>query len=184
MTPVVSTVLAAILSGTVVAAVLGALLLRRNTQIQETIKLQFVKLAATAETKRDWQEKAVSELLGPVSIQLARSERAFRRWSQQNLFLEAKVIREANLTVRDLLLNRPHLIPPELFADASALIEHYDRWLEEYALIRENAGADMDQPPYTFVGNKGYPFPTSSARRFEVAFRSLWDELYRGSHDI
>jgi hypothetical protein len=43
-------------------------------------------------------------MLGPVYIRLDRSKRAFDRWQGRNLFLEVKVIGEANRTVRDLLL--------------------------------------------------------------------------------
>ena len=172
-----STVLTAVISSAVVAAVIGALLLRRNTQIQETIKLQFAQLGATAASQRQWKERSVTELLGPIFMQLDRTERAFRRWQAHNVFLESKVIREGNLVIRDLLLSKPHLIPPDLLTEAGLLVEHYDRWLEEFARVRDASQPDLSEA-FVFVGPKGYPFPRDSAKKFEARFRHLWSELY------
>jgi hypothetical protein len=87
------------------------------------------------------------------------------------------VIREGNLAIRDLLLQKGHLIPPELLEDAGLLVEHYDRWLEEYEKQRLAEHPDLDAP-FTFVGPQGYPFPGKADRRFRAAFKSLWVELY------
>jgi hypothetical protein len=169
--------LSALLSGAVAAVLVGAVLLRRNTQIQESIKLQFAQLGASAASQRTWKERAVSELLGPVFIQLNRTERAFHRWEAQNVFLESKVIREGNLVIRDLLLAKPHLIPPDLLQDAGLLIEHYDRWLEEFAKVRGEKEPDLREA-FVFVGPQGYPFPRASAKKLEARFQELWMELY------
>ena len=42
------------------------------------------------------------------------------------MFLEAKVVKVGNEVIRNLLLEKAHLIPPELLNDADKLIEHYD----------------------------------------------------------
>jgi hypothetical protein len=169
----------ALLSGAVAAAIIGAVLLRRNTQLTESIRLEFAQLGAVASSQRMWKERAIAELLGPVYIQLDRTERAFRRWQAQNVFLESKVIGEGNTVIRDLLLTRSHLIPPDLLDDAGLLVEHYDRWLEEFARVRGAVEPDLRQA-FVFVGPHGYPFPRSSAQRFQARFRALWDELYGG----
>jgi hypothetical protein len=106
-----------------------------------------------------------------------RTSRAFTRWQAGNLFLEAKVIREGNLTIRNLLLSKSDLIPEELRDDAGRLIEHYNRWLEEFERTRSAEKPDL-QTPFVFVGTQGFPFPTKSEERFKIAFRELWKELY------
>jgi hypothetical protein len=110
-------------------------------------------------------------------MQLERTRRAFDRWSGKNLYLEARIVREGNLAVRDLLLRNGHLIPPELLDDAVRLVEHYDRWLEEFDSKRsEESPADQDQ--FVFVGPQGFPFPRDSERRLHERFRKLQQDLY------
>ena len=174
-------ILSALLSGAVAAAIigaiLGAVLLRRNTQLQESIRLQFVQIAAVASSHRTWKERTIAELLGPMYMQLDRTERAFRRWEAHNVFLESKVIKDGNVIIRDLLLSKSHLIPPDLLQDAGLLVEHFDRWLEEFAKVRGDKEPDLQQA-FVFVGPKGYPFPRASAKKFEARFREVWTELY------
>jgi hypothetical protein len=162
-----------ILSGSLMAAVLGFVVHRSRTRIEEQIRDQF----RVMQSQRAWKERSVSELLGPVFMQLDRTQRAFLRWESKNLFLETKVIREGNLAIRDALLSKPHLIPPELQLDAAKLIEHYDRWLEEYERQRLAEEPDLESP-FTFVGPHGYPFPREAEINFKAAFLQTWSELY------
>ncbi len=78
----------------------------------------------------------LAELLQPILIQLDRTHAAFSRWTGKNLYLEAKIIREGNLAVRDLLISKAELIPADLVSHANKLIVHYDRWLEEFDRLR------------------------------------------------
>jgi hypothetical protein len=172
-------ILSAAVAAAVIGAIIGALLLRRNTLLQESIKLQFAQLGAIASSQRVWKERSITELLGPVYMQLDRTERAFARWRAQNVFLESKVIKEGNQIIRDLLLAKAHLIPPDLLQDAGLLVEHYDRWLEEFAKVRGDTDPDLKQA-FVFVGPQGYPFPRPSAKKFERRFREIWAELYEG----
>jgi hypothetical protein len=164
-------------SGTVLATVLGVVLARRTERVKKELELQFGRVQDAARSQRGWKERAVSELLGPLSIQLDRTGRAFRRWEAKNLFLEVKVIREGNLAIRDLLLKHPHLIPPKLLEHAGFLIEHYDRWLEEFEKVRQAEQPDLETP-FVFAGPQGYPFPKESERRFHEVYREYWAELY------
>jgi hypothetical protein len=134
----------------------------------------------TARSQRTWKERSVSELLGPVCIQLDRTGRAFRRWQVKNLYLEVKVIREGDIAIRDLLLKSPHLIPPELHDDAGLLIQHYDRWLEEFERVRQPEQPNLESP-FVFVGPAGYPFPKESEQRFHEMYRKYWTDLYRAT---
>src|SRR5687768_10971581 len=98
--------LAGILSGSVISPVMAFLLYRRTTKITEDIKSEYAKGMTIFESSRVWKEKSVSQLIGPLYMQFDRTKRAFERWDTKNLFLEAKVIRDGNLTIRDLLLSK------------------------------------------------------------------------------
>ena len=169
--------LAAILSGTVVSTILSLLTLRRSTRATEEIKTAFAREMAIFQSNRAWREECVKNLLGPMYMQLDRTNRGFQRWKRQNLYLEAKVIREGNLAVRDLLLTKGYLIPPDLLNDAGAIVEHYDRWLEEFDRIRSAENPDLGTA-FTFVGPEGYPFPHQAEEHFRNRFQRMWAELY------
>jgi hypothetical protein len=154
---------AGLASGAVFSTVIGFFLQRKTAEIKNDIeqRLQMFK------SKRDWQEAAHSDLLGPVYMQLDRTKRAFDRWKGKNLYLETKIIKEANETIRNLLLTRSHLIPPELRPHAGRLIKHYDRWLEEFERLRLAEKPDLDTP-FTFVVKPASPFwqtPRKNSRR-------------------
>lgn len=179
MDSIVQSVSAAIASGSVAAALVGVLTQRRSASIQNEIKLRFDDLAARSTSHRVWSQQALAELLGPVNMQLDRTERAFRRWTTRSLFLEAKVIREGNQCIRDLLLAKGHLIPPDLLEDAGKLIEHYDRWLEEFDKVRGDRNPKLDESfVFVGVGPNAVPFPRESADRFQQRFRDVWHEAY------
>jgi hypothetical protein len=114
-----------------------------------------------------------------MHMQLDRTRRALDRYTAKNTYLEAKVLRDGNLAIRDLLLKVPHLIPPNLLEDASRLVEHYDRWLEEYERVRSAESPDLDSQ-FVFVGPKGFPFPSDAETRFHEAYKTYWNDLYEG----
>lgn len=169
--------LAGVLSGGVISTVVGMIFYRRGKAIEAEIESQVERGLAVFHSKRQWKERAISELLGPLHMQLDRTERAFERYTVKNLYLEAKIMGDGNLANRDLLLAKGHLIPPELIEDAALLIEHYDRWLEEFETRRIAQDPDSDSERL-FVGPQGYPFPHVEGTRFREAFKNLWSELY------
>lgn len=177
MDTLISGLIAGLTSGTLLSAILGILLIRRTERVKREIESQFTRAVDTFRSQREWKEKSVAELLGPVCIQLDRTKRAFGRWRGQNLYLEVKVIKEGNVAVRDLLLKNPHLIPPELFDAAAKLIEHYDRWLEEFERVRQAEQPDLETP-FVFVGPAGYPFPSEDEQRIRDVYQDYWTELY------
>lgn len=150
-------------------------------EIQSKLKdidlAEFRRPAVQTDSSRARKEQILAELLSPVVMQLDRTEQAFKRWHSQNLYLEAKIIKEGNLFIHDLLLAKPHLIPPDLVADAQRLVTHYDRWLEEYDRLRAGPEPDLSET-FVFVGPKGYPFPRSSAQRFKDKYEQWQQELY------
>lgn len=158
-------------------AILGALLVRRNTRIESEIRSLFDERLKVFESQRSWKEQALFELFGPAEIQFERTKRAFSRWNRRNLHLEAEVVRTGNMTIRDLLLTKGHLIPPDLMKDAGLLIEHYDAWLEIFESIR-NDPEKSQSTDFAFAGPAGYPFPIEAEQNFRRQFKALQHELY------
>ncbi len=169
--------LGGLLGSSVTTAILGALLVRYNKTLESQIKARFDEGLKIFESKRSWREQALSQLLGPIQMQLERTNRAYLRWDNRNLHLEGKVIREGNLAIRDLLLAKGHLIPPHLMEHATSLVEHYDSWLEAYDRIRGDP-TKTDESDFVFVGPDGYPFPIEAEKQFKAEFRKLQTELY------
>ncbi len=160
-------VLTSVISAGVVSTFIGILFKRFVTRIEAEVK-----------SHRTWKEQSVSELLGPLNMQFDRTKRAFDRWGKQNLFLEAKVVKVGNEVIRDLLLEKGHLIPPELLEDAGKLVEHYDVWLEKFEKQRKSEAPNLDTA-FVFVGPDGFPFPSESEQKFQNIFKSYWNDLYK-----
>lgn len=158
-------------------AVFGLLVLRHSKTLEAQIKGHFDERIKIFESKRAWKQQALSELFGPLYMQLERTRRAFGRWNTKNIYLEAKVMRDGNEKARNLLLKKGHLIPSQLIEHAGALIEHYDAWLEEFDRVR-GANAPTSDEPFVFVGTKGHPFPSDAEGAFKAEFKRLQAELY------
>lgn len=174
---VVGALLSGVFSATVVSAVFGYMLRRRAARIEAVIKEEFDQRITTFKSSREWKEQSVSELLGPIYMQLDRSNRALKHYKGNNYYLEEKVMANANLCIRDLLISRPHLIPPDLLEEATLLIEHYDRWLEEFDRVRGGSEPDLNKP-FVFVGAQGFPFPKNAEESFKKAYLGIWGDLY------
>ena len=170
----VKLLLSGLLSGSVISAVIGIILYRRSKTIEAEVKHQFETQFALFQSKRIWKEQIVSELLGPLYMQFDRTKRAYDRWDGKNLYLEANIIREGNTVIRDLLLTKGHLVPPDLLEHAGELIDHYDMWLEEFDKVRvkKESGEDVS---FVFT----YNFPRDSEKAFRESFRKIRSELYK-----
>jgi len=160
-------VASAVISASVVSAVIGLIFKGFVTRVEAEVK-----------PRRTWKEESVGKLLGPLNMQFDRTKRAFACWNTRNLYLEAKVVRVGNETIRDLLLNKGHLIPPELLEAAGKLIEHYDVWLGKFENQRSSENPDLDTK-FVFVGPDGFPFPIESEEKFRSKFSAYWKELYK-----
>lgn len=183
MENLITLLLAGIFSGTVISTIASLVSHRKTTEIEEELGTQSERLLEISRSQRTWKERSVWELLGPVSIQLDRTKRAFARWGPRQLYLEMKVIRRGNKAIRDLLLQKAHLIPSDLLDDAGRLIEHYDYWLEKFEEMRLAEKPDLDTS-FVFAGVDGYPFPEESAERFRQAFQDLSAELYGSDRTV
>lgn len=164
----------------IVTTIFGTLLMRRNERIRASIQAQLAEAVKRFESKRSWKERALFDLFGPLQMEFERTYRAFRRWNKRDFYLEAKVVREGNQKIRDLLLSNGHLIapdPPDLMKAACQLIEHYDAWLQKYDDVRVTHRVPGD-PEFVFTGPDGYPFPRHAEELFKQQFKSLQADLY------
>lgn len=170
---VVGALIGAFLSSGVVTAVGEFLSARRNERVVQEVRAAFERQYQVNE----WKRQSLASLLGPVVMQLDRTRRAFDRYTAHNTFLESEILYKGNVAVRDLLLTNGHLIPDDLRGVSGQLIEHYDRWLEEYERVR-GEGRHAPDEPFVFAGPQGYPFPSDADARFKECFRRFWGELY------
>ncbi len=175
--------LTALLSSAVMSTIIGLLFRGYTTRVETRIKSQYSR-----------KEQAVIELLAPLNMQFDRTDRAFKRWEEKNnytdrafkrwkeknIYLEMKVVKVGNETIRDLLLIKGHLIPPDLREDAGKLIEHYDVWLEKFEKQRLSENPDLNAS-FVFVGPDGYPFPADAENKFRDRFKTYWHDLYGSS---
>ena len=89
-------VVVAVISSALVSTIAGVIFTRHVTAVAEEVRSQ-----------RTWKERSVAELLGPMNIQFDRTKRAFDRWQEKNLYLEVKVIKIGNETIRLVLSSVP-----------------------------------------------------------------------------
>lgn len=169
--------LTAVLSGSVVAAVVGLLFHRRAKLIEQHLRVQAEAQIVVSRSTREWQEATLARVLGPAVMHLMRTRRAFNRWKDQQLFLEMEVVGKSNRCIRDLILEYGHLIPADLTDHAVALVEHYDAWLEEFEQKRRSENPDLETK-FIFVGPKGYGFPHAAEQAFVAKFHELRTALY------
>lgn len=170
-------IIASIFSGAVVASFVSIIFKRKTEKITAEIKNQFEMNLTSQKTGHVWKEKAVAELYGPLCFQFSRTQKAFGRYREKNLFLEAKVLKDGNEKIRNLLLEKSYLIPPDLIDDANNLVEHYDVWLEEFSKLRETENPTSET--FVFAGPKGFAFPKASEKKFKEKYLELWNGLYQ-----
>ena len=76
-------------------------------------------------------EILVSELVGRLSMHFRRGEAAYQNFhADGRQFLFAKILRDNNCQIRDLILTKGYLLPFEQQQNAIELVAHLDIWLE------------------------------------------------------
>lgn len=126
---------------------------------------------------RDWKERSLSEVVGPVVMHLDRTARVADRYSDHPAsYLEAQIMRDSNEAVRSILLRNGHLIPTNLVVHAHKLVEHYDVWIRRFdeKVARENPTPDIRFD----VGFSNPGFPEDAQIAFKESFVLLRMELY------
>jgi hypothetical protein len=168
-----SALVAGLLSGSVIAAVLGLVTRRYSLRQESEIQDQFRRLVETRESR--WA--LLQDVLGPVCAHLQRTGMAFRRWHEKNLFLEQQIIYESNAEVRRILLAKYHLLTPELRPYAMEFVQHYDRWFEEFEKQRRSQNPSEGTATFVFTGPQGFPFPRKAEQAFEAALDQTYAQL-------
>ena len=75
-------------------------------------------------------EILVSELVGRLSMHFRRGEAAYQNFhADGRQFLFAKILRDNNCQIRDLILTKGYLLPFEQQQNAIELVAHLDIWL-------------------------------------------------------
>lgn len=165
-TLVIQTLIAAVLSGSVAGIVLKAFIDRR---------LEKDRL------NRDWKEKALASLLGPVVMHLVRTDALSNLYQstyhqKSKSYFHAQLMRESNRAARSILLANGHLLPASLLPHAQALIRHYDVWL---ARFDEKEATKKPKPDSVFdMGFVEVPFPSTARDAFFDEYATLRNELY------
>jgi hypothetical protein len=94
------------------------------------------------------QEILNSELLGPLSMHFKRGEAAYQNFhTDGRQFLFAKILRDNNREIRNLILTKGYLLPLEQQQNAIDLVAHLDVWLE---LWEQLAATKVHQPEDKF----------------------------------
>ena len=103
-------------------------------------------------------------------MQLKRSKITLDKYKPNDSYREA-IFKECNETIRDLLLQKGFLIPPDLQPSAGDFLLHYDGWLQHYHQIRE-VEKDMEK---SFVFT--YDFPHDAAKKFQEKYALYRENL-------
>lgn len=177
MDEILKLIIASVFSSAVAAAVISIIFKKKTERISNEIKNQFELLSMMQKTGHAWNEKAVSELYGPMNFQFARTKLAFSRYSGKNEYLEAKILKDGNEKIKNLILEKSYLIPPDLMEYGNKLVAHYDVWLEEYSKFRE-AENPTELKEFIFAGPNGFPFPRDAEQKFKEKYADLWNKLY------
>lgn len=164
---ITQTLIATLLSGSIVGLILKILVDRKMEQHRFT---------------RDWKERSLSTVVGPVVMHLSRTSQIAARYKaathaiKTTSYFDAVLMRDSNDSVRSLLLANGHLLPEELREHADALVAHYDVWLRRFdakvALKEPDAESSFD------VGFAEIPFPEAAAVAFRESYQELRKELY------
>lgn len=177
-----SGIIAGVTSGTVISLILGVLLHRAKTTIEKEVEGQFNKAFEVFKSAREWKEKALANLIGPVVMHLERTSRVADRYSRQTFkekgksYSDAMLMRESNDAVRSILLANGHLVPENLRVPAHKLVAHYDLWINRF-----DTKFEKEKPTADSVFDVGFaeePFPKDAVKAFQDSYEGLRGELY------
>jgi len=131
---------------------------------------------------RQCKEQIFSDLLVPLVMHMARTEKVSERYRDEThtlpgeSYIDACLMRDSNTAVRDTLLTKGHLIPKELRHHANTLVGHYDLWLGRFTSLAQQydpqAGGVFD------IGFLNERFPRDSVQAFHDSYAALLQELH------
>lgn len=119
-----------------ISGVIGYFITKREERLRKTIEEELKKRDMFFNTRFNYKLRALEELLAPVKLQLIRSKIALQGYNAGNEYRE-KILKECNETIRKVLLEKGHLILPDLIPYTEKFISHYGEWLQAYQQARE-----------------------------------------------
>lgn len=122
---ILSEILIKIFIDAILVSVTGLIIFKREERLRKTIEEEFKKRDMFFNTRFNYKLRALEELLAPVKLQLIRSKIALQGYNEGNEYWE-KILKECNETIRSILLEKGHLIPPDLLQYTEKFINHYD----------------------------------------------------------
>lgn len=99
----------------------------------------------------------VIELLGHLDTLLKRGEIAYKNYiSNEKKFLFAKIIKENNMRIRELILEGTHILPIDQQSNAIDLVTHIDIWHVLWDDLYERKNHNIDEE-FSFKNNVTFP---------------------------
>ncbi len=118
----------------------------------------------------DEQEK-LKKFVGTLLFLLDRSKTAYTDYlNAGKTFFYARLLRQYNDRIRELLLENSYLLPADLHPDAIALLQHYDVWTLCWDDLHKSLRPDVNDE---FVFANSVTFPRASAGRIGEILQRL-----------
>jgi len=154
----------------IVSGILGYFFLNREERLKKTIEAEFKKRDTYFNAQFDYKRRALEELLAPIMMQLKRSSITLTTYEANDHYRE-NIFKQCNETIRNLLLEKGYLIPPDLQSEAGDFLKHYDGWLQHHHQLRK-VDKDMDK---SFVFT--HDFPHAAEKAFCQKYAQYRNEL-------
>jgi len=163
---IAQTLVTAVLSGSIVGIILKMFIDRRLERLRVT---------------REWQERVLSTVVGPIVMHLDRTAKVAARYQKTfnqhtTSYFDAQLMHESNLQLRTILLTNGHLLPATLRPHAHRLVAHYDVWLARF-----DAKVVLETPTAESMFDIGFVdprFPVEASAAFLAEFDELREHLY------
>jgi len=111
------------------------------------------------------------ELTGQLYMNLKRSETAYREYLQGGkTFMHARILRQYNEKIRELILEKGHILSEHLQENALELVAHYDIWMQKWDELKASL---RPSPGDEFVFPNNSTFPKEAATKLEQEYKRL-----------
>ncbi|MFT5368031.1 MAG: hypothetical protein ACI8V2_002994 [Candidatus Latescibacterota bacterium] len=99
----------------------------------------------------------IVELLGPLNTLLKRGEVAYKNYiSNEKQFLYAKILKDNNERIRQLILEKSHLLPLDQQSNAIDLVTHIDIWHILWEDLNKRKTHNLDEA-FSFENQATFP---------------------------
>jgi len=110
-------------------------------------------------------------LLGEIYLNFKRSKIAYDNYIKEgNIFMHAKILKECNLKIRNILLENAFILSENLQNDAIDLISHYDIWVEKWNDLKQKENPKLDD---VFIFQNEFRFPKEAEKRLKEEFYKI-----------